>query len=259
MGMRVAALYDVHGNLNALDAVLVEVDRLAPDLILIGGDVVFGPLPRATLERLTSLGNRVRFILGNADREVVEALERPGVNERPWSNQARWAAGKLTASQRAALMKHPATATLEIEGIGPTLFCHGTPRSDEEIITRISPEARLAEILAGVEAALVVCGHTHVQYDRRAAGLRIVNAGSVGMPFEGEPAARWAMLGPGVTLMRTPYDFEAAAGVVRSSGFPDAEAFVQKYLVGSPDPVTTSAFFEERAEELRRGERPKPP
>src|SRR5262249_60435887 len=119
------------------------------------------------------------------------------------------------------------------------------PRNDLQIITRLTREARLAEVFAGVPRALVVCGHTHVHYDRRAAGRRIVNPGSVGMPYEGEPAARWALLGPGIEPMRTPYDFEAAAQAIRATGYPDAERFVQKILIETPTAETMSQTFED--------------
>ena len=112
---------------------------------------------------------------------------------------------------------------MTVDGLGRVLFCHGSPRSDEEILTRISSEERVAAACAGVEEATVVCGHTHVQFDRDVAGKRLVNAGSVGMPYEAQPGAYWALLGPDVELRRTAYDLEAAAAAIRATGFPGAD------------------------------------
>jgi putative phosphoesterase len=189
--VRVAALYDIHGNLTALDAVLAEVDA---DVILVGGDTVMGPFPSETLERLRSLSGDVRFIRGNADREVYD--EKPG---RAPHEAFEYARSRLSAEQLEFLRTLPLTLS-----IGPVLFCHATPRNDEEIFTQISPDERWAEALGGVDADVVVCGHTHVQFDRRIGDIRLVNAGSVGMPYEHEPGAYWALLdGADVELRHT--------------------------------------------------------
>jgi putative phosphoesterase len=189
--LRVAALYDIHGNLPALDAVLAEVDA---DVIVVGGDTVMGPSPAETLERLRSLDRDVRFIRGNADREVYD--DKPGLAPPEMLEYAR---SRLSAEQLEVLRSWPVTLS-----VGRVLFCHATPRSDEEIFTKISPEERWAEALAGVDADVVVCGHTHVQFDRRIGDVRLVNAGSVGMPYEHEPGAYWALLdGSEVELRHT--------------------------------------------------------
>jgi putative phosphoesterase len=189
--LRIAALYDVHGNLPALDAVLAEVDA---DVVVVGGDTVAGPWPSETLERLRSLDGDVRFIRGNADREVYEekqGLAPPEVME--------FVRERLSPEQLEFLRSLPPTVL-----IGRVLFCHATPRSDEEIFTKISSEERWREALAGVDADVVVCGHTHVQFDRRIGDVRLVNAGSVGMPYEHELGAYWAFLdGTHVELRHT--------------------------------------------------------
>ena len=189
--MRVAALYDIHGNLPALDAVLAEVDA---DVIVVGGDTVMGLSPGDTLERLRSLPGDVRFIRGNADRMVYD--DKPGVAP---PEAVEYARSRLSAEQVEFLRTLPLTVS-----VGRVLFCHATPRNDEEIFTKISPEERWAEALAGVDAEVVVCGHTHVQFDRRIGDVRLVNAGSVGMPYEHEPGAYWALLdGTDVELRHT--------------------------------------------------------
>ena len=109
-------------------------------------------------------------------------------------------------------------------------FCHATPRNDFEIFTAISPPDRVAPMLAGVSEATVVCGHTHVQFDRMVAGRRIVNAGSVGMPYEGSPGARWCLLGPDVALRMTAYDAAAAAVRIRATELPEAGEFADDLL-----------------------------
>ena len=161
--MRVAALYDIHGNLPALEAVLDEVQA---DLVVVGGDVAPGPLVDACFERLEALDVPVRWVMGNGDREELSGarLER-------------------------------FEPTVEVDGV---LYCHGSPRSDEEIITQITPPERLAPMLEGVTAELVVCGHTHHQFELAHDGRRVVNAGSVGLPYQGDAAAFWLMLGPEV-------------------------------------------------------------
>jgi len=191
--LRIAALYDIHGNVPALDAVLAEVDA---DVILVGGDFVAGPWPAETYERLRSLDGDVRFVRGNADREVVD--EEPG---RAPPELMQFVRERLPEEAFGFLRTLPLTVS-----VGRALFCHATPRNDEEIFTRISPDERWEEALAGVDAEVVVCGHTHIQFDRRIGDLRLVNAGSVGMPYEREPGAYWALLdGTDVEQRRTEY------------------------------------------------------
>jgi len=208
---RVAALYDVHGNLPALDAVLAE---LGDDVILVGGDVAVGPWPAEALERLRELGGRVRFIRGNADRELTEP-PKPEREAGPQAEILDSVRAQLSTEQLDFLGGLPLTESIEVEGLGEVLFCHATPRSDEELLTRISPDERWQNALSGVRQGLVVCGHTHVQFDRRIGDTRVVNAGSVGMPYEHEPGAYWAMLGPDVELRRTVYE----PGDLESSGW----------------------------------------
>src|SRR6266567_3026839 len=144
--MRIAALYDIHGNLPALNAVLEELDGVRPDLVVVGGDIVSGPMPRQTLERLGQLGNRVCSLRGNADREVVAAFDGlPFTPKMPEEVRevTRWTAQQLEQPQRDFLAQLPEQITLHVEGLGDVLFCHATPRSDEEIFTPITPQERL--------------------------------------------------------------------------------------------------------------------
>ena len=238
--MRVAALYDVHANLPALEAVLAELDA---ETILVGGDAVLGPMPKQTLALLREWG--ATFIRGNCDREVVA----PGEGDEVWTRRARWAREQLDEDDLAFLRNLPHPLALEVDGLGEVLFCHGSPRSDEEILTAITPPKRLDPILDGVTQDLVVCGHTHAQFDRLVGDRRLVNAGSVGMAYEGEPGvAAWAMLGPTVELRRTPYDVETAVALIRETGFPDADELVNEALLHPPTAEEVTAHFESTAD-----------
>lgn len=231
--MRVAALYDVHGNLPALEAVLADVERAGADTILVGGDVVSGPMPAESLSLLLSLGDRVRFIRGNADR-VLDFAGRDSGSRELWIVSRHWVAGQLGEQRLAFLAGLPLDEILDVDGLGEVRFCHGAPGSDEEAITALTPDERLAELLEGVEQRVVVCGHTHMQFDRRLGGVRVVNAGSVGMPYEAEPGAYWLLAGPELSLRRAEYDVEAAAALIRSTEHPNAEHLARELLAFEP-------------------------
>jgi predicted phosphodiesterase len=244
-GVRVAALYDVHGNLPALEAVLAEVERSRADLVVVGGDVAIGPMPHACLERLRSLGDRALFVRGNGDREVAAA---PGDEDDDlWATRTRWAAGQLDEEELEFLAGLPETQSVRVRGLGRVLFCHGSPRDDEEIVTTMSSEERVAPMLRDVPEPTVMCGHTHVQFDRVVGETRLVNAGSVGMPYEVRPGAYWALLDRGVELRRTGYDLEAAAAAVRASGFPGAEELANENVLTTPSPTEATEHFERMA------------
>ena len=251
--MRIAALYDIHGNRFALDAVLAELNKVRPDVILIGGDIVAGPFPADVLERLTTLDADVRFIRGNTEREVVS----PGPSVPPtWAERVPWVRAQLSEEQLDFLGALPEQLVLDVDTLGPTLFVHGSPRSDEEIITALTPETWLREVFAGVEQRTVIGGHTHMQIDRQIGDIRFANAGSVGMPYEESLGAFWALIGPGIEHRRTAYDIEATAAAIRASAFPGADDFVSRFLLDHPSPADTAAFFESLAEKARS--RPNP-
>jgi putative phosphoesterase len=242
--MRVAAIYDIHGNLPALEAVLEEVAGLGVDRIVVGGDVLPGPMPRETLARLLGLDIPAAFIHGNGDREVLARMA--GMDTAALPEQVRevmrWTGEQLDAADERAIAGWPATLRLEVPGLGGVLFCHATPRSDTEIFTRLTPEDRLRPIFEGLDVALVVCGHTHMQFDRTIGSVRVVNAGSVGMPF-GAPGADWLLLGPDVELRHTLYDLTAAAGRVRATRYPQAENFAAQNILQPPSEAQTLALF----------------
>jgi predicted phosphodiesterase len=234
--VRVAALCDIHGNLPALDVVLATLETEGVDTIVCGGDVASGPFPVEVFDRLTNLGN-VLFVRGNADRFVLEGDREHGVD---WNAQRE----RFGGDRLAAIAAWPLTVELEIDGLGGTFFCHAIPTADEPIFTRLTPDVDVEELLGDVRADAVVCGHTHVQFDRRLpSGLRVINAGSVGMPYEGRRGAFWALLGPEVELRRTEYDVEAAAASIREVDTPSNEEH-GRMLLDPPDPDEVSEFFE---------------
>jgi putative phosphoesterase len=199
--VRVAALYDVHGNLPALEAVLAEVEA---DVIVVGGDVVGGAFGAETLERLRALGDRARWIRGNAERELVE---QPAPRDAgPPPGELERIRAQLTDEQVEFVYGLPERLELEVDGLGRVLFCHAVPQNDLDIVTPLTADERIARIAADVDVDAIVAGHTHMQDDRRVGALRWVNAGSVGMPYEDEPGAYWGLLGPDVELRRSEYD-----------------------------------------------------
>lgn len=230
--MRVAALYDVHGNLPALEAVLAELDDDPPDAIVAGGDVVWGPFPAECLELLR--GRVTYFVAGNTERLTLARHDE----------QHAWVLDRLDEEQRSFVESWPATVELDVEGLGHVIFCHATPRSDEEILTRLTPADVVAEALAGVGADVIVCGHVHSRYERHVGGLLLVNAGSVGMPYEGERGAYWTLLGPRVEPRRTEYDVEAAFERLVATGFERAAELFQSSLVAPASPDEVAAHFE---------------
>jgi len=242
--MRVAALYDIHGNLPALEAVLGQVRRTAVDRVVIGGDVLPGPMPRETIARLLELDLPVQFIRGNGDRVV--AAQRAGVEPAEVPEQfrdvIRWNAEQLRPEDEPLLASWPDTLRVQVDGLGEVLFCHATPRSDTEIFTRLTPEARLLPLFDGLDVPLVVCGHTHMQFDRAIGSTRVVNAGSVGMPFA-EPGAYWLLLGPDVQLQHTRYDLAKAAERIRDTSYPQAHDFAARNVLQPPSEAQTLEAF----------------
>ena len=244
--MRVAAVYDIHGNLPALEAVLGDILQADVDQIVVGGDVVPGPMPRETLRRLLDLDLPTYFVYGNGELAILAQMAgaRTGSvtywgttsGARPLESIVevyRWTAAQLQPEFEPVLAGWPKTVQLEIGGLGQVLFSHGTPRSETEVFTRLTSEDRLLPIFEGLNAAVVVCGHTHMQFDRMIGRTRVVNAGSVGMPF-GEPGVYWLLLGPDVHLRHSSYDLAKAAQSIRASSYPVAQDFAARNVLHPP-------------------------
>jgi len=203
---------------------------------VIGGDVLPGPMPRETLTCLLGLGIPAQFILGNGEGAVLEQLagREPAAVPAPYRPIIRWNAEQLHPEHERWLAGWPKTLRVGISGLGDVLFCHATPRNENECFTRLTPEGRLLPVFEGIDAPLVVCGHTPMQFDRTVGGTRVVNAGSVGMPF-GEPGAYWLLLGPGeVQLRHTAYDLTKAAERIRGTDYPQAQDFAARNVLQPP-------------------------
>jgi predicted phosphodiesterase len=212
---------------------------------VVGGDVLPGPMPRETIECLRHVEIPVAFIRGNGDREVLARIRgiETGAVPEPFRESMRWNAAQLRAEDESLLESWPATLRLQIDGLGEVLFCHATPRNDTELFTRLTTDDRLAPALAGVDAAVVVCGHTHMQFDRVVGSVRLVNAGSVGMPFAPPAAAHWLLLGPGVQLRHTSYDLMKAAARLRETAFPQVEELAVRYVLRPPSEADSLAMY----------------
>lgn len=222
---RIAVVSDVHGNAPALAAVLAEIEREQPDLVVSCGDLTWGPLPEETYE--LARGLNARFVRGNADRAVLEEVSE--------TEKEQWMQARHTDEMRAFLAGFDEHVVVDVDGLGAVRFCHGSPRTDEECVTPETPDERVREFSQGVEERVIVTGHVHIQFDREVAGIRSVNSGSVGLPYEGRPGAYWAMLGPDVELRRTEYDLEETIGRYRASGQPGVEQIVEM-MVEPPEP-----------------------
>ena len=231
--MRVAAISDIHGNLPALEAVLADIERVGVDSVVVVGDTVSGPWPAEVFDLLAEIDALV--VRGNVDRLTLEGGE---------GAIGDWSASRL-GERRDVVATWPLTLDLMIEGLGRVLVCHSTPSDDMPIYTRITPDAELVDLLGAVDAAVVVCGHTHMQYDRTlSSGLRIVNPGSVGMPYEGRQGAFWALLGPDVDFRWSAYDVEAAVAGMRHTEAPNVEEQLIRFLLEPPGSDATTEYFE---------------
>jgi putative phosphoesterase len=228
--MRVAALYDIHGNLPALEAVLAEIERERVDAIVVGGDIASGPpQPREVVELVRSLPN-AHCIRGNADR--LRDREHAG------EEGLEWLLGQLDEERIDWLEGLPFSVVLD-----DTLYVHSNPKDDTTMVTELTTDEKLAGLLEGVEQRRVVAGHTHMQLERRVGEMLFVNAGSVGWPYEGTPGSYWAILDEGVELRHTDYDRERTAELVRASGHPRAEEIAaENILVSAPRAEALAVF-----------------
>jgi predicted phosphodiesterase len=250
----VAVLADIHGNLPALRAVPAEPEVAAADAVVLLGDIALGPMPAQTLDVLAELGDRAVWVHGNCEREMVTAFDGGDV-PGPNGSDAAASAALIERRHRGLLAGLPLTVTLTIDGLGPALFCHASPRLDDEMLLVDSPAERWNAALSGLDAGIetVLCGHTHMQFDRLAAGRRVVNPGSVGMPY-GPPGAHWALLGPGVSLRRTSYDTAAAAEAIAASGYPNGGEWAREYVLQHYPESEALAAFTEIARQQEQGQ-----
>lgn len=233
--MKIAAIYDIHANPIALKAVLIDIEKINVDLIIVGGDVVSGPMAKETLTLLQNVTTPIKYILGNAESEVLRHLngdEINGLSERA-NEEARWVSKQLSSEHKKLIGSWTKTKKVELNELGNILFCHGTPRSDIEIFTKITPKQKLIPIFENVDASIVICGHTHIQFDLKIGNLRVINAGSVGMAF-GKTGADWLLIDSTINFKHTEYNLEEAANHIRKSNYPYAESFVSNNVLKTP-------------------------
>jgi predicted phosphodiesterase len=238
--VKVLALYDIHGNIDALEAVLADQRATGPDAVVVGGDAVPGPFAGAALDRLQELSVPAHWVRGNGEREVAAAVGAPEPEPDDWAAIT----GAITAAElgdERALALGELPLTVELDGV---LYCHASPRRDDEMLTRLSPAERWEDALAGVAARLVVGGHTHQQDDRTVGATRFVNAGSVGLPYEGDGAARWLWVADGEPELRsTAYDAARAGARLLEADWPD-ERSIRAALIEPMEPIVITRIFE---------------
>jgi predicted phosphodiesterase len=252
--MRVAALYDIHSNLPALEAVLRDLRGAGVDRIVVGGDVIPGPMPQETLDLLLGLPLPIDFIHGNGELAILAQIDAGETGEatywgtvtgirppEPILDAYRWTAGQLRPEVVARMAEWPRTLGFVIDGLGRVLFCHATPRSETELFTRRTPEERLLPLFEKLGADVVICGHTHMPFDRMVGDTRVVNAGSVGSPF-GETGAHWLLLGPDIEPQRTEYELEDSSWVIRSTDYPQADRFAKDLINPPPEDEVLSMY-----------------
>jgi putative phosphoesterase len=255
--MRVAVLADIHGNLPALQAVLRDVDDAGVDAVVLVGDLADGPMPAQTLDALEQLGERAIWVRGNTDRGLADAFDGSFVPTGLAANAPpeyfAWCASRIGRAHRDRLASLPMSVTLDIGGLGQVGFYHGTPRDDNEFILVDSPLSRYREAFASAPEPTVVIGHTHMPFDRLADTRRVINPGSVGLPY-GHSGAAWALLGPDVTLRRTAYDTRAAAAVLSAaaSDLPGIEDFIGNITSSASDAEALPVFRDAAEQQTRQ-------
>ncbi len=242
--MKIAAIYDIHANLPALQAVLDDIEQCNVDLVIVGGDVIAGPMPSATLAALQNFARPMQFILGNAEAELLRCVAGAPINgltERA-DAEARWQASVLSTPEIDFIASWANIISLHVAGLGEVLFCHATPHSNIEIFTTQSDAARLRQLFQPLTADYVICGHTHMPFQRTLDDLQIINAGSVGMPF-GKTGADWLLIDAAPQLRHTDYDLNAAARVISASNYPEATEFATNNVLQSPSQAQALTFL----------------
>lgn len=225
-----AVLSDVHANTPALRAVAEDLRRRHVDAVAYLGDIVFrGPDPGGAIELLASL-EPVAWIRGNTDEWY-----RAGATTRELGGYVAFGLEHLTRVQRVFLGELPVSAVTRV-GETSVLCVHGSPRAQDENVRADSP---LDEMLAGVTEDVVVCGHTHLPFLGGAGAVVLLNVGSVGMPFDGDPRASYGLFtsaedGVDVEIVRVPYDTREAARLAHEAGLPNAERYERAVREGIP-------------------------
>lgn len=235
---RVAVISDTHGNAAALTAVLAAIEDADIDLVVSLGDSTYGCEPEKTRALLESIGHPAIHIRGNGERALFELRRgRDGDDRECWMREHH------SETTHDFLERSVESDVVTIDGLGDVRFCHGSPRSDIELVTPGTSDERMRALMQAVPERILVTGHTHLQFDRQVAGIRSINPGSVGMPYMGRQGAFWAILGPDVRLMRTEYDLEETVRAYQASGDPLANEMIE-ILRSPPTPDQVIAHAE---------------
>lgn len=256
---KLAVLADIHGNSVALRAVLSDLARQGgADAIIILGDLaVFGPDPVGVLNLLRQLSSAF-YVRGNTDRYLTEGNYPGQPHGTDWQAQVLdsfpWTARALGRSGLNFLASLPARQLLRLSPQHTILAVHGSPRSDEENIRPDTPVAELVPMINGQAYNLLLCAHTHLPCDRMVAGRRVVNVGSVGLPFDGDPRASYALvnLRPGgeyfLQFRRVSYDIEEVVRQLMAFNHPTAD--VSAYNLRTALPLGRTLVYTDR---MRQG------
>ncbi len=228
---RLAVIGDVHGNAVAFAAVLEELARDPSDVVVINGDLSWGPEPEETFALADAQVNAL-VVRGNAESALIRRTAD--------SDTATWMLEHHSAERLAQIDSFAGAVAIEVDGLGRVFVCHGSPRGDQELVTPGTPDERMGALLEGTKLDVLVTAHVHLQFDRRVLGITSMNAGSVGLQYGGTPAAYWAEIGPEIRLRRTAYEVDEAVSRARASGIPTAERIVDTLL----NPPSTEELIE---------------
>jgi predicted phosphodiesterase len=235
---RVAVVSDVHGNAPALRAVLEEINTAGVDRVVSLGDATWGIQPEETRILLQSIQQPTTFVAGNGERALQEL--RAGREGEP---HELWLRDRHSPATYSFLDASVAVAVIDIVGLGAARFCHGSPRSDIELVTPGTSIERVRAMMKGIPESVIVTGHTHLQFDRNIDGIRSVNPGSVGMPYHERRGACWAMLGPDVEFRLTSYDLGETLRAYEASDYPRAQGEID-ILTSPPSPAEVIEYAE---------------
>lgn len=239
--MKLALIADIHGNFHALEAVLEDIRRQRADKVYVLGDIVFkGPLPEKCVQTVRALNTVV--LQGNIDELVGKNAIQPGFAKSPEHEAAlrkemEWTRARLAAEELDYLAGLPFE---HIELLAPelSLRCvHATPQNLLDIVAPAAEEPEFERMFEGSDARLVAYAHIHQPYVRFANGRSVVNTGSVGLPFDGDPRASYALLETDgehytASIRRVRYDVEAAVAAFAGSGHPYADSVIQAIRAG---------------------------
>jgi diadenosine tetraphosphatase ApaH/serine/threonine PP2A family protein phosphatase len=237
-GATLACLADVHGNTAALDAVLASEDFALAGAVAFLGCTTTGPDPRGVLERCADLRMPVFHLAGNGERRVLETASGLRAADREVDD---WLVAAHRDDGLATVGSWPGGLRVAHPVVGGLRLCHGSPRSDIELLTSLTGEDRLREATAGVDEAVVVHGHTHVQYRRGAVGKLFTGAGSVGLPYAASSGARWVLISDQVRLVVTRYDLDRAEALIAATGYPGGAYLTTLRQPPSPETKTADA------------------